>query len=1080
MTKKIFIIFTLFIFCFEITDAQNTRYIFDRISIESGLSQGTVTSIIQDSRGFMWFGTYDGLDRYDGIKFKVYKNDVNDSLSLSHNSITSIFEDRFESLWIGTMSGLNLYDREKENFIRFENNPDDSTSLSNNIVQCLFEDSDGHLWIGSWGGGLDLYNREKGEFRHFRHNPDNPNSLAADFVNRIDQDKDGNLWLATSGGISKFNYKMLSFENYTNNVNDPSTISSNDISTIFVGPKGYIWAGTWGHGINKLNLRTKKITRIIHNSNNPKSLSHNIIRTIYADKLGHLFAATWGGGLDLFDQNANSFLHIVNDPTDPNSLSGNFVYSIYQDRSDIFWVGTDHKGINKFDGKKQKFTHYKKSRDNKNSLNSNSIFSVLENKNGIIWLGTSNGLDRFDPQSKQFRAYTANPDNPEALSNNVVKSICENNGYLWIGTELGLNRFNPKTGKFKRYLPDPENTNSISFHNVYCVFSDSHGILWIGTYSGGLNKYDNKTDIFTHFHHNPDDSNSLGSDFIWCIIEDREGYIWIGTDNNGVSRYDRQLNTFRNFNHNPDDENSISDNKVLCLFEDDKGFIWMGTTAGLNRFDPKTSLFKRYQLKDGLPSNSIQGILEDDQHNLWISSNNGLSKFNPVKETFHNFNESNGLQSNEFAVNSCYKTREGKMYFGGMNGFNVFSPSEIKRNPFIPSVVLTDFKLFNQEVPIATKPGIKSILQKSITETDAIVLSYDQNVFSFEFAALNFSHPQNNQYAYMMENFESDWNYVGNRNFVTYTSLPAGDYIFRVKASNNDGVWNERGTSLNITVKPPFWATWWFRILTLGIILYSILTYQRFRTRIFKEQNIVLEKAVRKKTVEMENLMEKVIRQEKLVAIGKISSSIAHELRNPLGAVKQSAYYLKLKLKDQPQKISEHLNLIENELNIADRVIDDLMEMTRVKSVNKEYIDLETLIHESLKRVNVNSSVQITIKVNPDAHYVWADMIQLRQVLVNLITNAYQALKEKGTILIKSILSENKKHIHILIIDNGLGIKTALMEKVFEPLYTTKAKGTGLGLNICKQIIEKHDGQIQISSKANRGTTVEIILPNKN
>lgn len=1079
MNKKIYYLYCMMLIMhFSVYGAQVNLYSFDRITIEDGLSQGTITSIVQDDRGFMWFGTYDGLNRYDGVKFKVYKSDVEDSLSLSHNSITSICEDSHNNLWIGTMAGgLNLYNWEKDNFIRFQNDPYDSTSLNNNIVQNIFEDNVGNLWLGTWGGGLNLYNREKSEFRHFMHDPDNPNSLPANFVNKIAQDKDGNLWLATSHGISKFNYSKNQFENFEYDANDPYSISKNDISALLVGSNGYIWAGTWGKGINRFNPNTRKAKRFLHDPKNPGSLSHNIIRSIFEDHSGNLLAATWGGGLEIFDMEGDHFQHVKNEPTDPRSLSNNFAYSIYQDKTDILWIGVDYKGINKFDKKKQKFLHYKKSSENKEGLNSNTISAIHEGKDGIIWLGTSDGLNRFDPGTKKFISYVSSPDISTSLSNNVIKAIAEDDNYLWLATEIGLNRFNPKTGKIKRFLPDPEDSTSLSFHNVWQLLIDSHNTLWVGTYSGGLNRFNRKSQTFTHFKHDPLNPHSIGSNFIWSMIEDNDGNLWLGTDESGVCRFDIKNNTFTTFKHDVYNTNSISDNKVISLLEDNGGIIWMGTTGGLNCYNRKKNLFKCYTTKDGLPSNCIQGILQEDDDNLWISTNNGLSKFKLSEETFQNFNESNGLQSNEFAVNSCVKTHDGFMYFGGINGFNFFNPKNIDRNPFIPPVVITDLKLFNKDVPIGAVDDADAILKKSITETEEITLAYDQNVFSFEFAALSYSYPLNNQYAYMMENFDNDWNYVGNRNFVTYTNLPAGLYHFKVKASNNDGVWNEQGTSLAITVKPPYWATWWFRIIAVGLLIYILFAYQRSRTKIFKQQNILLEKAIEKKTHEMEDLMEKMIRQEKLAAIGKISGSIAHELRNPLGAVKQSAYYLKLKLKHMPDKIAKHLTLIEDELSVADKVIDDLMEMTRVKSANKEYAKLKDIINESIERVKIKDGIEIKQNLAKEAQYVVADVIQLRQVFVNLINNSNQAFTDKGIINISSSKQQDNNIIEVEVADNGPGIPTDFMEKVFEPLYTTKAKGTGLGLNICKQIIEKHGGDIKILSEVNMGTKVRFTIP---
>jgi ligand-binding sensor domain-containing protein/signal transduction histidine kinase len=1081
---------------FSVLHSQTRNYFFDRLTIEDGLSQGTVTSIVQDKTGFMWFGTYDGLNRYDGIKFKVFKNDGTDSTTLSHNSITSIFEDAKGNLWIGTMAGgLNLYNPDKENFTHFKHNPKDSTSLSNDIARYIHEDRRGNLWIGTWGGGLNLMDRTAGTFKHFIHETGNPNALSGNQVNFICEDRSGNLWIATSNGVCLFDTENKIFKTYNHNPRNKNSISHNDITCVFVDPKGFVWAGTWGEGLNKIDPLTGKVTRFHHNPDNPNSLSHNIVRFVYADAHGVVYVATWGGGISIYNPDKNNFTHIKNVKTDFKSLSGDFIYTLYKDKTGILWIGTDYHGVNKYDESKQKFTHYKLDK-----ISTNSVTSIVRDKKGVFWLGTAGGgVVSFKHPESDFVNYRHQPHNPNSLVSNVVKSLYIDDNYIWIATELGLNRLHPETGKIRLFKHDPPDSTSISFHNIWRLLVDSRGDLWVGTYSGGLNKLDRASGTFKHYKHNPDNTGSISNNFIWSVIEGKQGNIWIGTDNGGLNRLDPETEKFTSFKHDPQNPNSLSDNKVISIYQDQDGIFWIGTPGGLNRFDPEENSFSVFRTENGLPSNSIQSILEDDNDNLWLTTNNGLSRFNKKQFTVQNFNESNGLQGNEFNVNSAFKDENGWMYIGGINGINVFHPDSIKRNPHIPNVVLTDFKLFNQEVPVGLAGQGKYSLEKSITVTDQIQLSYDQNVISFEFAGLNYSYSKNNRYAYMMEGFDEDWIYSGNRNFVTYTNLPAGlKYTFKVKASNNDGVWNNSGRSLAIYISPPFWMTWWFILSAMVLTFYLIFIIIRFRTKNIKEKNLILaaeisrrktaeeqvkyqnsilERAVEKKTLEMEALMEKMIRQERLATIGQVSASIAHELRNPLGAVKQSVYFLRKKMSGEPDKIAKHLDLINSELSIANRVIDDLLEMAHIKNTAKEYINIEPLLEEALKTCHVKKNIDIIKNYSKEARFIWVDPVQIRQVFVNLITNSNQAMEEGGKLIINSALTNDGVYIKITIADTGQGISKSELDKIFEPLYTTKAKGTGLGLSICKQIIDKHNGKIEINSRKKQGTKISVLLP---
>lgn len=1055
--------------------AQRDRLSFEHISIEQGISQNTITAIYQDSRGFMWFGTYDGLNRYDGLNVKVYKHDLVNPNTISHNGISSLYEDQYGNLWIGTYGGgLNLFDKEKEKFYRFQTNPDDTTSLSSNVVRCILEDHSGNLWIGTWGGGLERFDRKNNRFIHYQTKANDPNSLIDDRIASIDEDRDGILWMATAQGVCKFDPQKKQYAHYKHNPEDPRSLSNNDASIIHVDPSNNVWAGTWGGGLNRLNREKGSFIRYLSNPSDPNSIRHNIIRALYSNKSGQLLVGTWGGGLDIFDQRRKQFIHFQNNPTDPTSISGNFIYSIYIDRTNILWIGTDFMGINKFDQQKQKFIHYKSDPKNPNSLNNNRVFSLLNDKKGFLWVGTGGGgLNRFDPENEEFISYMSQPDNPNTLSCDVIKSICEDpSGILWIGTEIGLNQFNPNTGQFIRYLPDPTDTTSLSFHNVWHLYIDRSDVLWVGTYSGGLNKFDRENKCFIHYRHDPNNDNSLGDDYIWAIYEDRDGDFWIGTDKGGLNRFDREKEQFTYFQHDPDDSTSISDNKVLTIHEDYDGILWLGTTAGLNRFDKNYNQFINYQEKDGLPSNTIQGILEDNHGNLWISTNNGLSKFDPIKETFQNFNESNGLQSNEFCVNSCLKIKNGEMLFGGVNGFNEFHPDSIRKNPFIPPVVITEFQLFNQIVPVSDESGPSFMLAKSITESDTISLSYKDNVISFEFAALNYSHPENNKFAYMMEGFEKDWNYVGNRNFITYTNLPPGSYNFKVKASNNDDLWNEEGTSLTIRIRPPLWGTFWFRFIVIILLITLIYTNYKFRMKRIQKINRTLEQRVRDRTAELEASNQE---------LEAFAYSISHDLRAPLRGMQGFSSIILEDHKDKlDDKAKDYLKRITAASSHMDHLIDDLLKLSRITrtNINKEKINLSHMAKEitsKLKSENPQRNVQVVIEEDLMAV---ADKNLIHLALENLFNNAWKFTLKVPKARIEFKKTQKKNGPTFFIKDNGIGFALDHADKLFEPFQREhkEFEGSGIGLTTVQRIIHRHGGRIWAEGKINVGSTFYFTL----
>jgi len=790
---------------------------FDRISTEQGLSGNEVWSIAQDKQGFMWFGTTNGLNRYDGYAFKVFKHDPDDPNSLSENLIRALYTDHTGTLWIGTWSGgLNRYVPESDQFIRYQHDPDDPHSLGSDSIRAIFEDQAGTMWLGTVGGGLNRFDRETEQFVRYLHDPDDPGSLSGNDIYSIYEDREGALWIATwAAGLNKFDRETEQFTRYLHDPADPSTLSNNNPYAIFEDQAGVLWVGTWDGGLNRFDRETEQFTRFLHDPDDPSSLSHDQAISIYEDQAGDLWIGTNGGGLNRFDRKSEQFVRYQHISTDPASLAQDNVVQIFEDEGGIVWIGTFGGGVSIYDRRKQHFAVFQHDPLDSSSLSSNDVWAIHEDPAGNLWVGTNGGgLNRFDRETRQFSHYLHDPDDPQSLSNNTVRAIYEDNaGQLWLGTSGGLNRYNPQTKQFKSYLHNPDDANSLSHNTVLRIIEDQTGLLWIATL-GGLNSFNRETEQFTRFLHDPDDPNSLSHDVVWTIYEDRADDLWVGTESGGLNRFDRETKQFIRYRHDRNDHASLSSDGVKAIHEDQSGTLWIGTFGGgLNRFDRNTGGFTHYGEKEGLPGDTIETILEGEQGNLWLGTSSALSRFDPQGEVFRNYDKRDGLQTNEFNFNAAFRRSDGQMFFGGVNGLNAFYPADLQDNSHVPPIVITDFQLANESVPI----GGDSVLLRAINETNDLVLSYQDRVISFEFTALDYAAPDKNRFRYKLEGFEDAWNEVdSDRRFATYTNLDPGDYVFRVIASNNDGVWNEEGASIKITITPPWWETTWFRI---GLVL---------------------------------------------------------------------------------------------------------------------------------------------------------------------------------------------------------------------------------------------------------------------
>lgn len=952
MVKYLYLLSALFAFTPSVY-AQDMSIRFEQITTNDGLSQSTVNDILQDSRGFLWFATEDGLNRYDGYQFKVYRNDSYDLFSISSNQITSIIEDKNGSIWVGTRGGgLNRFDREQERFMRFLDNPDDEKAISNNYITALFQDASGIILVGT-ESGLNILDPETNEFTIYQQ-VDGHDGLKEAHITTLYHDSNDFIWIGTEDdGLYRFDRQSGEIRHYNRN---SSTLNDNWIVTLYEDRQGTIWIGTQSGGLNRYDEISDTFTNFVAASRNIQSLSNNWVLSMYEDSRGTFWVGTLNG-LNILDREKETFTSFI-EMNMPINLSNNSVTALYEDRSGVFWVGTRNGALNKFiRSSSESFTIYQNDPSNTNSLTDNNIWAIHEDSEGMVWIGTQGGgLNRLDPKNNTFFSFRHIPEDPTSLSNDFINTIHEDSyGNLWIGTINGLNRYDKDQGKFTTYLSDPEDEQTISGNIITTIFEDSRGIIWVGTLNNGLNAFDLETGDFRRFQHNSDDPSTISHNKIWSMFEDDKGIFWVGTHGFGLNRYDRVRGTFKRFTHDPGDTNSISDNFINVITQDEDGFLWIGTINGLNRLDQETGEFTRYTTQEGLPNNVIYGIIEDYRGHLWLSTNNGIADFDPISNSVRIYDRGDGLPSDEYRFGAYHKGEDGTMYFGGINGMVVFRPDSIRDNPYVPPVVVTDFQIFNEDVPVS---AVNSPLNKSVTETDQITLTWKEEVFSFEFAALHFAAPDQNQYKYMMEGFDRNWQAVGNRRFVSYTNLPEGQsYTFRVIASNKDGIWNEEGTAIDITILPPPWKTWWaygFYMLFGTGILIGFVNFQigkeRRKKELVEQQNEELEALVKERTILLENEKEK----SDSLLYNMLPKEIAEEIKEKGAATPRRYEDVSVLFTDFENFTSTAATMsaskLVSELNDIFEVFDSIMgkyNLEKIKTIGDAYMAVSGLPKEN-------------------------------------------------------------------------------------------------------------------------------------
>ena len=1144
--KILCILFILLIPSYSLFGQRNIK--FDKITVDQGLSQSNINWIIQDKQGFLWFATNGGLNKFDGSDFTTYIHNKNDTNSISNNIINHIYEDDNGYLWIATQNGLNIFDKSHEVFYRFKNEPNQPNGLSSNITTSTIKDNDGNYWISTDGGGLNKYNPLTKRFTSFKTIKRNPESISSNYITCMEKDKYGFIWLGTAdNGLNMLNPQTGKFLRYVKtSVNrSVSTISSNEINAIYEDNDGDLWIGT-SEGIDMLkptlggrNFDNRDEIINIHKNLSPRSnIASESILNIYQGASGLIWFGTIDNGIGFINKYTNATGNHIFDPNNDFSILSNNVTAVFDDRSGILWIGTN-AGINIIDRESDRFTWHKRVPGITNTISSNNIHAIYKENSDILWVGTfDKGLTQYNPLSEIYTNYldndfiiegesikernrvlkkynqrksSATQSNIQYLSNNRTYALHRDKSRrLWIGTGGGgLNVLNTNSGIITKFIHNPNDEASISSNNLRCIFEDSKGRIWIGTEDAGLNLYNQGA--FIRYLSDENDIFSISSNDIRSIIEDKNGDLWIGTFGGGLNKFDPENQKFTRYIHNEDQPNSLSSNSIYTLHLDSGSNLWIGTADGLNQLNILSKTFKHFTRTDGLPSNSVYKILEDNNNNIWLSTNKGVSRLNKETLAIKNYGVEDGLQSTEFNPGAGFFTRDGEMLFGGVNGYCSFYPSNITDNQYLPDIIFTDFKIFNEKVPIS-EPG--SPLERHISETDTIELSYKDKSISFEFVALNYTDSKKNEYAYMLENFEYKWNYVGNRRFAYYTNLTPGRYRFRVKASNNDGVWNEEGNSIYLIVKPPFWETWWFYTVSSLFLFFSIFLAIQIRTRSLHKSTVVLEEQVKLRTRQIENqnktlegankeiLQQKaeIEKQNKLLKsknneisrakkeldksneelisintsledmVAQRTSSLkqmneelinsnneldlfiyraSHDLKGPIARLLGMTLLAKMDNKDEALK--EYIELIEKGAVDINKVLNKLNNIHFInrETINQEEIDFDKIIKEC--KTNLSHYIDkgdLKIKVITEQSFsLRSDYILMKIILENLLENAVFFKKTKK-VEIEITLRSSRRAIIIGVEDNGLGILKEQQEKIFEMFYRGSEKSKGNGLGL--------------------------------
>lgn len=1040
------------------------------------LSGKSVSSIIKDSRGFMWFGSSEGLCRFDGTSIKVYKHDARDSTSLCHSEVNVILEDKHHTLWIGTANGLNRYDREKDNFQNVDAIAENDNHLSNYFITALASDDEGQIWIGTMGGGVNIFNTKTFHFTHKFSNNNKDNYVPSAYITSIVV-QDEKAWIGTRGGLRIFNVHTLRQESMSCS---DKKLFNEEITCAIRGDNSSLLLGFPDGEIKELVAESKNIHVRTYAHVEKITGPASYIRGLCKDKRGNLWVVTEKSGLAFFNSTTKDITQFLPEEGTLHSAPAPSLRTVYFDDHQRLWVGTYNMGIYFIDSQLKKFELYQRNPLRKESLQGNNVRAFAEDNEGNIWIAGSGGVSKLNMKTRQLS-------NPHLINRNlgntlVKDAIVDAQNNLWIGTrDEGVLKVDLKTFEKRKF--DVHSTG-IGNNKVVCIYEDKRKMIWVGTLGSGLFYFDKAADTFVSLCEKDRKDYVPDKSYVTSIIEDSDSTIWVGTlmGLHALKRQPRNRFTYQAY-YQTSQPGSLSSSRVMVLYEDPANTMWFGTfDNGLNRFIKEKGIFETYSEQNGLTNNSIKGVIADGKGNLWISSTAGISKFNPISRKSKNYSKADGLNSSNFNPDACLKSKSGHFIFGGDNGFNIFHPDSIRDNLIPPIMYLTDFKLNNKPARIG-QPD--SPLKKHIGLTTDLSLSYEQRSFAIDFVALNYGPSSRNQYCYKLEGFEETWNCVGANHSATYTNIDPGHYVFLVKGSNSDGIWSALPARLEITIHPPLWKTWWALLSYFTAFVFLVYLFLRIRTAQIRIKNqLKLEKIAREKEHELT--------QSKM----NFFTNISHELRTPLSLILMPLENI-VSSPEVSVKIKKSLSIAYKNASNLVRLVNELMDFSKFDEVKPtltvqqgEVVRFITEIASTFSEVSERKNIRLILLPSLPEIYGWFDADKLEKIIRNLLSNAFKFTHDAGTIkiLIKTIDPDETsdlpyRYLEIAVIDNGIGIAPEEVSEIFNKFYQAKStssiphSGTGIGLSLTKTLLDVHRGNITVESTRGKGTKFSVRLP---
>ncbi|HKI79791.1 MAG TPA: two-component regulator propeller domain-containing protein [Ignavibacteriaceae bacterium] len=1066
LRKIIYLFFLLIIVYSKLSQAQNNQLKFTHIGADEGLSQNQVFCIFQDSKGLLWIGTQEGLNLYDGYKFRIFRHQPGNINSLPDYAVNTICESDTGIFWIGTREGLSRLDLQNEIFTHYKYHPDSSNSIVDKIVWGLKKDSDGYIWLAT-GNGLSRFNPATEKFTNYKHNPYDKNSISHNFLFTLTEDDNKNIWIGGRGGIDRFNLEEGKFHNYKIHPEKPNSVKLNGVISMFL-KKDILWVAAYS-GLYSADISDLKGDSLIFKRHLEKETSH-AIRSLYVEEEGTVWVGTMGDGLFRYNPQTGSASNFKK-TNNAFSLSGNEILSIYEDDDKVLWVGTYFSGLSKYNISSEKFRKISITEPGENKFS--AISSLTEDHSGNLWVGTKSGnilkVKNHFSGKPSFQYYNTDKNLDTYFSSIEIKSIIEDKeGKIWAGSfGKGIYIIDPLTNKVKRILSGSNNGNSIANDYIHTIYESGDGTIWIGTGAGGLNKYDPVKKLFTHYKPDPKNDKSITLVEVTSVCQDNRGYVWAGTSIGGLNRLDPATGEFEHFMHNVSDVKTIGSNRILCLYPDNKSSVWIGTFGGgLNKFDYNLGTFEYYTTEQGLPSNIVCSIVEDKNGNLWISTDKGISLFDVEQKTFKNYDKNDGLSANEFLHDSGFKSNNDFLYFGGVKGVNFFNPADFYSSGKLSDIVLTDFRIFNESV----QPGKESPLKKNVLYAKEVVLTYDQDFITFEFASLDFNNPEKNQYAYTMEGFNDNWIKSGSQRFATYTNLDPGEYIFRVKATNSRGAWNDEGISIRVIMLPPWWQSLWAYIIYGMFFLWMLYSLRKYEIKRVKLRNdFLLKDFEAKKLLEVDQLKS------------HFFANISHEFRTPLTLILGLLQKFENKTSDK-NSLEDYGVMRRNAIRLL-QLINQLLELSSIEAGKAKLSASQSDIIAFVKRIFISFASYAEQKkvkllfnekpINQDNKFkeidLYFDKDKMEKIISNLVSNAVKFTPAGNEIETQVIKHANV--VEIKVINTGTTISRTEIEHLFDRYYKADRsesiliESTGIGLALVKELVEMHRGKIFVSSE---------------